>query len=137
MLVASVHAISAKTISQLQLMPTVMPATRPIVTLSRTVYRFLRDSRMASVSRFATTGPRLRTVRATVGPCFFAEAWAAWRIALRWAGGIRFQAWRAFNATSTLFQGIALGLPEGRLGYAAENRSATLAQSTVFHHASM
>jgi hypothetical protein len=30
-----------------------------------------------------------------------------------------------------------LGLPEGRLRYAAENRSATLAQSTVFHHASM
>ena len=37
MLVASVHAISAKTISQLQLTPTLMPAMRPIVKLSRTV----------------------------------------------------------------------------------------------------
>jgi hypothetical protein len=36
MRVASVHAISAKTISQLQLMPKLMPAIRPIVMLSRT-----------------------------------------------------------------------------------------------------
>ena len=56
---------------------------------------------------------------------------------MRWAGGIRFQAWWALRATSTVFQGISVRLSAEGRRYAAEKRSATRPQSTVFHHASM
>ena len=68
------------------------------------------------------------TVFATAGPCFFAWVWAASRIWRRRSGGMRFQPCWAFIARkTTLRPGI----------YAEAYRSATFAQSTVFHHASM